>query len=85
MALTLTNRAKHMLIVDLNNGEAVYLLPGQTSNQIDAGQINSNEKISKMVRVNALSIYEAANGGAEAEAKEQMKAAGVGKTRLPKA
>ena len=85
MALTLTNRAKHMLIVDLNNGEAVYLLPGQTSNQIDAGQINSNEKISKMVRVNALSIGEAANGGVEAEAKEQIKASGVGKTRLPKA
>lgn len=65
MALTLTNRAQHMLIVELNNGESVYLMPGQTSNPIDEGQINGNEKISKLTRVSALSVNQPSEGGAE--------------------
>ena len=65
MALTLTNRAQHMVIVKLNNGESVYLTPGQTSNPIDDNQINGNEKISKLTRVSVLSVNQPSSGGAD--------------------
>lgn len=67
MALTLTNRAQHMMIVQLNNGEAVYLTPGQTSSPIDESQINGNEKISKLTRVSALSINQPSKDDTEEE------------------
>jgi hypothetical protein len=89
MALTLTNRAQHMMIVELNNGESVYLTPGQTSIPIDESQINGNEKISKLTRVSALSINQPSNGDTEEDTTaeeettvvEEARASGGGKGR----
>lgn len=50
MALTFTNLAHHMLIIQLNNGDSAYLAPGETSQAIDDGQINGNDKIAKLLR-----------------------------------
>lgn len=50
MALTLTNLASHLLILQLNNGNSVYLAPGETSDAIDEEQINGNDKIDKLLR-----------------------------------
>ena len=50
MALTLTNLASHLLILQLNNGNSVYLGPGETSTAIDELQISGNDKITKLLR-----------------------------------
>lgn len=50
MALTFTNLAAHMLILQLNNGNSVYLAPGETSDAIHDGQVNGNDKIAKLLR-----------------------------------
>src|SRR5438128_12678750 len=55
MPITLTNRASHLLIIELNDGESIYLAPGRTSNSIDEGQVNGNGKLSKLMRNNLLS------------------------------
>ena len=55
MAITLTNSARHLIIIQLNNGESIYLPPGRTSSPVDEVQINGNEKISKMLLANVLS------------------------------
>jgi len=75
MALTLTNRARHLVIVELNNGESLYLAPGQTSESIDAGKINGNEKILKMQRNSDLSVNEPEESSSAVVAAEAEAAA----------
>src|SRR2546428_523835 len=58
MPITITNRANHLVIVELNNGESVYLAPGRTSKPPDEGQLNANEKVAKLMRNNLLSSNE---------------------------
>lgn len=58
MPITITNRANYLVIVELNNGESVYLAPGRTSKPIDEGQLNANEKVAKLMRNNLLSSNE---------------------------
>ena len=55
MAVTFTNRAKHLLIVEFNSGESVYLAPGETSDPIEEFEINGNQKISKLISYNLVS------------------------------
>ena len=50
MAITITNRAKHLLIMELNNGESIYLAPYQTSSPIDETQVDGNEKFAKLLQ-----------------------------------
>lgn len=59
MALTFTNLAAHMLILQLNNGNSVYLAPGETSDAIHDGQVNGNDKIAKLMRNNFVATSEA--------------------------
>ncbi len=59
MALTLTNLASHLLILQLNNGNSVYLAPGETSGAVDEGQINGNDKINKLLRNSLVAAAEA--------------------------
>lgn len=84
MTLTLTNRAKHMIIVELNNGDPVYLQPGHTSKPIDDNQISGNETILKLQRKSDLlvnSLSESSGEGAQepesasAEGDEEKKPA----------
>ena len=60
MALTFTNLATHMLILQLNNGNSVYLAPGETSGATYDGQVNGNDKIAKLLRSNLVATSEAA-------------------------
>ena len=76
MALTLTNLASHLLILQLNNGNSVYLAPGETSDAIDEEQINGNDKIDKLLR-NSL----VASQQAEEELPEPKKAKAGKKAR----
>jgi hypothetical protein len=55
MAMTFTNRAKHLLIVEFNSGGSVYLAPGETSGPIEEFEINGNHKISKLISYNLMS------------------------------
>lgn len=59
MALTFTNLATHMLILQLNNGSTVYLAPGETSDAINNEQVNGNDKISKLLRNSVVATSEA--------------------------
>ena len=59
MAISITNRTKQLLIIELNNGEAVHLAPDRPSDPIDEAQVNGNEKFSKLVRTNLITSTEA--------------------------
>jgi hypothetical protein len=50
MAVTITNRASHLLIVPLNDGQALYLAPGETSRPVEERQVSGNEKVAKLSR-----------------------------------
>ncbi len=50
MAVTLTNQAKHLLIVQLNDGGSVYLAPGETSGPLDEAQLSGSERLERMLR-----------------------------------
>ncbi|MGB8507299.1 MAG: hypothetical protein WCD76_02750 [Pyrinomonadaceae bacterium] len=85
MAITITNEADHLLIVPLNDGQSVYLAPGETSGPIEELQINDNEKLSKLSQGNLISTT-ALKTGAEKSAdaaadagRAQASDAGTGK------
>ena len=59
MAISITNRTKQLLIMELNNGEAIYLAPDRTSVPIDEAQVNGNEKFAKLLRTNLITSAEA--------------------------
>lgn len=67
MASTFRNLAQHLLILQLNDGNSVYLAPGETSAAIHDEQVNGNDKIAKLVRNNFL----AASDTKERPAKRQ--------------
>jgi hypothetical protein len=56
MAVTISNQAKQLLIVQLNDGEVVYLAPGETSRALDERQVGGNEKLAKLTRDNLVAL-----------------------------
>ena len=58
MAITITNRGQQLLIVQLNDGRAVYLAPGEASRPVEEMQISGNAKVSKLTRDNLVSVSE---------------------------
>ena len=56
MAVTISNQAKQLLIVQLNDGEVVYLAPGEKSRALDERQVGGNEKLAKLTRDNLVSL-----------------------------
>lgn len=50
MAVRLTNRARHLLIVPLNSGKTVHLAPGESSGPIADLEIVGNERVAKLSR-----------------------------------
>ena len=69
MAITITNRTRQLLIIELNNGETIHLAPDRTSGPIDEALVNGNEKISKLLRSNLIT-----SAAAEAETAKPKKA-----------
>ncbi|HEU4435438.1 MAG TPA: hypothetical protein VFR51_18780 [Pyrinomonadaceae bacterium] len=68
MAISITNRTKQLLIMELNNGEAIYLAPDRNSEPIDESLVNGNEKFSKLLRGNLITSTDI-----EAESTKQKK------------
>lgn len=58
MAINVTNRTRQLLIMELNNGEAVYLAPDSTSEPIDETLVEGNEMYSKLLRNNFITSAE---------------------------
>lgn len=48
MAIKITNQSRYLLIVPLNNGESLYLAPGETSGELNDILVHGNEKIAKL-------------------------------------
>ena len=69
MAITITNRTRQLLIIELNNGEAIYLAPDRKSDPIEEALVDGNEKISKLLRDNLIT-----SAAAEAETPKPKKA-----------
>jgi len=68
MAISITNRTRQLLIMELNNGEALYLAPDRNSEPIDESLVNGNEKFSKLLRGNLITSTDI-----EAESKKEKK------------
>jgi len=58
MAYKIANHAKHLLIVELNSGETVHLAPGELSDSIEDVEIDGNEKVAKLLKMNLISTTE---------------------------
>jgi hypothetical protein len=70
MPATYTNQTSHLVILQLNNGNSVYLAPGQRSSAIPDHEVSGNDKIAKLVRNNFLNVGEPAKSSSE-EAEEE--------------
>ena len=49
MAFKIANRARQLLILELNSGKSVYLAPGQASDAIEDYETNGNRKFEKLL------------------------------------
>ncbi len=50
MAFTITNRARHLLVLPLNSGETVHLAPGETSPPIEDYELAKNSKVERLMQ-----------------------------------
>src|SRR5258705_2892630 len=77
MPVTITNRSNQLLILHLNDGQAVYLAPGESSRPLEDMQVSGNEKMAKLTRGNLVSIEAKKTGGTkEASGKEHRRGRG---------
>jgi hypothetical protein len=77
MPVTITNRSNQLLILHLNDGQAVYLAPGESSRPLEDMQVSGNEKMAKLTRDNLVSIEAKKTGGTkEAAGKEHRSGRG---------
>jgi len=44
------NRAKHLVILELNSGETIHLSPNDVSRAVEAYETTNNRKIEKLLR-----------------------------------
>ena len=56
MALSLSNRASHLLILQLNSGKTLHLAPGESSRPVDDLEVSGNEKITKLLRSSLIAV-----------------------------
>jgi hypothetical protein len=84
MAFTITNRAKHLLIIPLNSGESLYLAPGEASDPIEAYELDNNEKVDKLLSNNLIASSES-EGEAQAAATGDAQTAASGEAQAPAA
>jgi hypothetical protein len=70
MPVTITNRSNQLLILHLNDGQAIYLAPGESSRPLDEMQVGGNEKMAKLTRDNLVSI-EAKKAGRASDGAEK--------------
>jgi hypothetical protein len=84
MAVTITNRATQLLIVQLNDGEAVYLAPGETSRPLEETQVGGNEKVAKLTRANLVSLGPQKDSAREPGETTEAGAGSEGPRRKPR-
>ena len=49
MAVKITNRAGHLLIIPLNSGATIHLASGEVSEPVEEYELESNEHVSKLL------------------------------------
>jgi hypothetical protein len=78
MAMTITNRAQRLIILQLNDGSALYLAPGESSRPVNEVKVSGNEKVRKLMNesVISLSSVKESTKDADAEAPKQKGAQG---------
>ncbi len=54
MLYRIMNKAKHLIIITLNSGKAIYLAPGEASRPIPDQELTGNQKVEKLLRVNVI-------------------------------
>lgn len=54
MEVKIMNKARHLVIVPLNSGKTVHLMPGESSEPIDTLETRGNERIKKLINGNLL-------------------------------
>ncbi len=57
MHFRIQNRSSRLLIVELNDGQAVYLAPGETREPIAAEDLHGNARVAKLVQQNLLASF----------------------------
>ena len=85
MAVKITNKADYLLILQLNDGQSVYIDPGDTSSPIEERLLNGNEKFAKLQSGNliAASSEEKGGGAGAGDAPDAQPAAGSAEATSP--
>jgi hypothetical protein len=74
--MTITNRAQQLLILQLNDGSALYLAPGESSRPVDDAKVSGNEKVRKLMSQNMISVSAVKKSEKEAAKPAPQKAGG---------
>jgi len=56
MAFTIQNRAKHLLVLPLNSGGTLHLVPGETSSPVEDFDIERNEKVERFLKDGLIAV-----------------------------
>lgn len=56
MASTIQNRARHLLILPLNSGGTLHLVPGETSAPVEDFDIERNEKVERLLKDGLIAV-----------------------------
>jgi hypothetical protein len=66
MPFRITNRAKQLLVVPLNGGDALHLAPGESSAPVEDYELQNNARVEKLLRSNFVELTEEGSPGREA-------------------
>ena len=73
MPFRITNRAKQLLVVPLNGGDAIHLAPGESSAPVEDYELQNNAHVEKLMLNN---FVELAQEGPPAQAAPQPRTRG---------
>jgi hypothetical protein len=81
MAMTITNRAQRLIILQLNDGSALYLAPGESSRPVDEVKVSGNEKVRKLMSESVISVSSVKESPKDAPKASKKKGARGGSKR----
>jgi hypothetical protein len=83
MAFKIANRARQLLILELNSGKSVYLAPGQESGAIEDYETNGNRQFEKLLSNGFIETATIGETAKEAQATPQNSAQASRKREKP--
>ena len=85
MSPMIKNRSPHLLTIELNNRDTIYLAPNETSRALKDFEISENSQIQKLTARNLIEMQmEAAEGSVGKRGRSEKQTQETAKTTDPK-